>query len=78
MYAHNVPINGNRAAAKSALSSVSQKRELIMRVLHHTLMVVLASVVLCSLVGVSVKQTGVETQYSFFIKTEPSLKLVYD
>lgn len=50
-----------------------------MRVLHHTLMVVLASVVLCSLVGVSVKQTGVETQYSFFIKTEPSLKLVvYD
>lgn len=49
-----------------------------MRVLHHTLMVVLTFVVLCSLVGVSVKQTGVETQYSFFIKTEPSLKLVYD
>lgn len=49
-----------------------------MRVLHHALMTIVGSVVICSLVGVSVKQIGNETQYSLFIKTEPTLKLVYN
>lgn len=48
-----------------------------MKTLNHLLMVLLSVVVFGSLVGISVKQIGEKNYYSFFIKTEPSLKMFF-
>ncbi|MCQ9329658.1 hypothetical protein [Pelistega suis] len=48
-----------------------------MKALNDVLMVLLSLIVLGSLVGVSVKQVGEKHSYSFFIKTEPSLKMFF-
>lgn len=48
-----------------------------MKALNYALMVLLSLIVLGSLVGISVKQVGEKHSYSVFIKTEPSLKMLF-
>lgn len=44
---------------------------------HNILMGLIGLVVVWSLLGISVQQSGGKTEYSLFIKTQPSAQLLY-